>query len=194
MTEKALYRASRALYELGKFGDCHNALECLLSEFPNCTEAQRELVRIEDRLKEQNYGSYDFKSMHKAALHTPPSIDCASLLGPVVVKPSQGRGRGLFTTRDVVAGELLLCEKAFAYCWASDGAKEPGSKTTVLMNMNSNRIVMGTQADLITSIVQKLYRNPSLIPAFNALHHGDHSVAGKTTVDGSAIVDTYVTR
>ncbi len=58
------------------------------------------------------------------------------------------------------------------------------------MNMTTNRSVIGTQADLITEIVQKLHRNPSLLPALNALHHGDYEAVDATKVDGSAIVDT----
>ena len=149
-------------------------------------------MRTEYRLKEQEYGYYDFKSMYKAAKNTPPHLDCATYLGPVAVKSSENRGRGLFTTKDVVAGEMLLCEKAFSYCWADARDNQDGSKTSLLMNTTTDRMVMGTQPDLITTTVQKLYRNPSLIPAFNSLHHGDYKPVEATRVDGSAVVDTCV--
>jgi len=49
---------------------------------------------------------------------------------------------------------------------------------------------MGTQADLITAIVQKLRQNPSLMPAYMSLHHGDYKPVKETQVDGTPIVDT----
>lgn len=119
--EKSLYRAARAFYELERFQESHGTFEALLSRFPYSIDAQKELVRTGQRLKEQHDGHYDFKSMYEAAKKTPPRLDCGSHLGPIVVKSSEDRGRGVFTTKDVVAGELLLCEKAFSYCWASTG-------------------------------------------------------------------------
>ena len=191
-SEKALYRAARALYELRKFQESHDMLRSLLSEFPDCIDAQRELARTEQRLEEQKGGHYDFKAMYKASQNKPPYVDCATYLGPITVQPSPGRGRGLFTTRAVAAGEMLLCEKSFAYCWASNEANQAGSMTRLFMNTSTERMIMGTQADLITEIVQKLYRNPSLIPAFYALHSGDYPESEATTIDGSAVIDTYI--
>jgi hypothetical protein len=49
---------------------------------------------------------------------------------------------------------------------------------------------MGTQADLITVIVQKLLRNPSLLPEFATLHHGSYEPVCVTEVDGKPVVDT----
>lgn len=58
--------------------------------------------------------------------------------------------------------------------------------------MTTNRITIGTQADLITNTVQKLYRNPSLLADVIALHHGDYKQTNTTEVDGSAVIDTYL--
>lgn len=191
-SEKSLFRAARALYGLERYQESHDMLTTLLSRFPNCVDARTEPVRTGQRLKEKDHGDYNFKSMYEAANKTPPYIDCATYLGSVAVKPAEGQGcgRGLFTTKDATAGDLLLCEKAFSYCWANEGANEVGSKTSLLMNTNTKKSVIGTQADLITEIVQKLHRNPSLLPALNALHHGDYQAVDTTEVDGSAVVDT----
>ena len=156
-SEKGYYRAARSLYELGRFGECHETLKTLLSQYPDCEAAKKELIRCERRLREQEDGDYDFKVMYEAARETPPCLDHATYIGPVKIQASEGRGRGLFTTRAVAAGELLLCEKAFTYCFAAQEANEESSKvnsrTTVLMHAHSNRITIGTQADLITAAV-----------------------------------------
>lgn len=192
-SEKGLYHASRAFYELGRFRESCDTLRTLLTQFPDCSEATEQLTKAEHRLQEQEHGHYDFKLMHKAAACTPPRVDCGTYLGPVEIKSSEGCGRGLFTTRDVAVGELLMCEKAFSYCWADEGDNQLGSKTSVLMNATTKRVVIGTQADLITTVVQKLHRNPSLLPAFNALHRGDYNIVDATSIDGGAIMDSYVT-
>ena len=190
VSEKGLYRASRSLYELQRFQECRESLLLLLDNYPNNGEAKEQLLRTEKRLNEQEKGEYDFKAMYKAAEGTPPCLDNATYTGPVTIRISEGRGRGLFTTRIVVAGELLLCEKAFSYCFASKGESAGSSKTSMLINTQTMRVTMGTQADLIIAATQKMLRNPSLIPSFTALHHGDYKPVKETKVDGLSIVDT----
>lgn len=109
-----------------------------------------------------------------------------------MVKISPDRGRGLFTTKAVKAGELLLCEKAFAHCYAgsSEESSKDGSKINLLVNIHTNRMTMGTQSDLITAIVQKLWRNPSLLSEFATLHHGSYEPVCVTEVDGKPVIDT----
>lgn len=190
VSEKGVYRAARSLYELQRFQDCHESLTLLLDNYPNNVEAKEQLLRTKKRLIEQEKGEYDFKAMYKAAEATPPCLDNATYNGPVIIKMSKGRGRGLFTTRAVVAGELLLCEKAFSHCFASKVEEGVPSKTSILMNTHTNRAILGTQAGLITATVQKMLRNPSLTPPFTSLHHGDYKPVKEIEVDGLPVVDT----
>ena len=186
-SEKGLYRAALSLYELGKFQESHQALESLISHYPHCHAAKKEIIRTKQRLREQEHGDYDFRAMYRAAEDTPPCLDNATFAVNVEIQASKGRGRGLFAMKDVVAGELLLCEKAFAYCSAYH------SKTSVLMNTHTDRGTLGTQADLITAIVQKIFWNPSLGPELTSLHHGDYTPVNEAEVDGMPIIDTYIT-
>ena len=190
VSEKGIYRAARSLYELQRFQECRESLTLLLDKYPNNTEAKDQLLRTEKRLSEQEKGEYDFKVMYKAAEETPPYLDNATYSGPVIIKISKGCGRGLFTTRAVVAGELLLCEKAFSYCFASEEESAGSSKTSMLINTQTKRVTMGTQAGLIAATAQKMLRNPSLAPSFTALHHGDYKPVKETEVDSQPVVDT----
>lgn len=147
------------------------------------------MARVRKRLHEQKTGDYDFQHMHRQARATPPLIDCATYAAPVEIRQSPGRGRGLFTTRRISAGELLLCEKAFGYVFAEDGS---AASNTILMNMNTKRVTMGGHANLITQLVQKLYHDLEAAQSFAKLHHGDYKAALATEVDGRPIVDTYV--
>lgn len=189
--EKALYRASKALYHLRRFQDCLQTLEMLLREYPENEAATQQKTRVQQRLFEEKTGEYNFESMNTATKAEPLSLDNATYVGSVKVKESGGRGRGLFTTKPVKAGELLLCEKAFSYCYEdrSNRAKDP-SQTPLLANILTNRVTLGTQVSLMKEIIQKIQRNPSLLPSITTLHHGSYTAVEKTDVDDGPVIDT----
>ncbi len=152
------------------------------------------LDRAKSRSLEQKTGVYNFKLLQdKAKKLRPPHLDHATYIGPVDIRRTECKGRGLFVTKAVKAGDLLLCEKAFSHAHVGEGAgagNEGSSKITLLMNPETNQGFMGAQADLIKLIVQKLYRNPSVAPSFVTLHHGNYEGVSTLTVDAKPIVDT----
>lgn len=171
-------------------------LKHLISSSPNNSDASRALERAKIRFEEQNDGVYMFKQLQaKAKILRPPHLDHATYIGPVEIRQTESKGRGLFLTKPVKAGDLLLCEKAFGHIYAAEDAgdgNERGSKNSVLLNTNTDQGFMGTQPELITFIVQKLYRNPSLAPAFTTLYHGTYEGVSTPIVDAEPIVDTYM--
>ena len=191
--EKALYRTSQAQYFLGRFRHCFVTLAKLLREYPGNEAAMREKARAEQRLMEQRTGRYDFRKMYNDCLSKILYLDHGSYFGPVKIKNSQGRGLGLFTTKNVVAGELLLCEKAFSYSYKEKYAEktEDSSGIPILANIFTNGITVGTQVNLLKETIQKLKWNPSFLPSVTALHHGSYVPAAEIKED---VVDTYVPR
>jgi hypothetical protein len=190
---KGLYRAALASYELRKYEDCVKFLNQILPLGPVNEAGQNLFARVNVRLEESRKGQYDFKAMYRE-LEISPHLDHATYVGPLVIRQSEGRGRGVFTTRPVDAGELLLCEKAFACCFSNEIVKSDGSDTTVLINVQTNRITIGTHSELITKVAQLLLRNPSLTPEFTSLYHGSYTPAKEGVVDGIPVVDTYDTK
>lgn len=162
----------------------------LVRRNPKNTDAWTEIKRVKQRLREEETGSYQYNSMYKQADATPPLVDCATYIGPVAVRDSAGRGKGLFTTKSVKAGELLFCEKAFGYSYSGDDSSIGKSNTTVLMNLGSGTVCVGGQAHLITQIVQRLYHNPAGSVVFTNLHHGVYTPVSTPEVDGAPVVDT----
>jgi hypothetical protein len=157
--KKALYQAGQALYSLRRFLECQDILTLLCKKYPNNADAARELTQVRCQLKEQKNGTYNFKAIHKEASKLrPPHLDYATFIGLVTIKASKGRGQGLFTTKPVKARDLVLCKKAFAYCYANTNKENltKSLKISFLINIHTNRIRIGTQSDLITTIVQKL--------------------------------------
>lgn len=188
--EKALFREAKALYSLGNFQSCMDKLLVLVSCNPKNTEAWTEIRRTKQRLGEEKTGSYQFSNMYKQAKETPPLIDCATYVGSVAVGDSIDRGKGLFTTKPVKAGELLLCEKAFAYSYAGNDSSVGRSNTTILLDPSTMTGSIGGQAHLITQVVQKMYYNPAGVKAFTDLHHGDYIPVESSQVDNAPVVDT----
>lgn len=191
-----MFRAGEALYHLGRFDECCNVLAMLCCLYPLNVLACASSDRAKSRLAEQKTGEFDFKLLQAEAKKLrPPHLDHATYIGPIEVRQTASKGRGLFVTKDVKAGDLLLCEKAFAHCYApeeSDAKKVGESTISILMNTETNTAFMGTQADLLTSIAQKMYHNPSVSSAFMDLYHGDYKGVDMTVVDQTPIVDTLV--
>ncbi|RDW63192.1 TPR domain protein [Aspergillus mulundensis] len=191
LLEKALYRKAQALYQLGRFRECCETHKTLAERFPENANAKSEFSRAIARLAEQQKGKYNFKRMQlEAEKHVPPQLDHATFIGPVIVKMTKSRGRGLFTTDAVKAGDLLLCEKAFAYAFYD--AKNPKQDLALLVNTETDVITLGTQAQLVALIAQKVYKNPNMGEAFTNLHHGKYQAVCVSEVDGLPIVDTFL--
>ncbi|KAF4636904.1 hypothetical protein G7Y89_g1173 [Cudoniella acicularis] len=193
-SEKSLYRTAVALYNLSRFDESHEILEVLVKQFPESVIGKQDLSRVKLRLEEQMTGKYDFKKTYRDAKLRPPLVDCATFSSRVAVKNTNGKGKGLFTTRGVKAGDLLLCEKAFSY-----GCREPakgGAKSTtdlgMLLNLSTNTAIMDTHASQIANVYQKLLKNPSLAPPFLDLFHGSYQPVSKEKVDGKPVVDSFL--
>ncbi|KAL3474787.1 hypothetical protein BJX99DRAFT_271504 [Aspergillus californicus] len=189
--EKALFRKSQALYHLQRFQESCETHQLLSDMHPENTTAKTEFSRANTRLAEQQSGEYRFKQMQlEAKKRSPPLLDRATHVGPVSVKSTKNRGRGLFTTKAVQAGDLLFCEKAFAH--AFHDPNDPGQSLALLINAQTDTMTMGTQADLISLIAQKLYKNPSLLPESTDLYHGTYNPITVSEVDNTPVVDTFL--
>lgn len=175
-SEMRLFREARTLYATGDFEKCLERLQSLSTLDPENKAAKTETDRVKVRLREQA-GKYSFRRMYKEADLT-LLIDCATFSSLVEVRPS-GRGQGLFSTAPVSAGQLLLCEKAFAY-------KSAETDRAVQIYQGSWKTRVGKPA-LVTQIVQKLYHNPEHVQLFCNLY-GESLMPSE--VDGYPIVNT----
>lgn len=175
--EKALFRAARALYSLGCFARSRSYLAELQALYPRNKAAVRDIERCDLRLREQA-GDFDFASMVDEAVTKQPSphLDRATYIGPIEVRKCaiESHGRGLFTTKAVKAGELLLCEKAFA-------AAFPRNDSMAAIEANFSKDLLKAEwptwkkklrAELAVTTFFKLSRNPSVASAFAALYPG----------------------
>ncbi|KAE8381346.1 hypothetical protein BDV26DRAFT_278907 [Aspergillus bertholletiae] len=190
-SEKALFRKSQALYHLRRFQESCEVHKVLSKAYPSNIAAKSEFDRATARLEEGQSGEYPFGQLQREAIkRRPPLLDRATYIGPVSVRSAESRGRGLFTTEAVRAGDLLFCEKALAHAFYDEAGHS--NNISLLMNTDKQTATMGTQAELISLIAQKLHKSPSLISTFTDLYHGSYTPVGITEVDGIPVVDTFL--
>ena len=175
-SEKALFRAARASYSLECFARCHSFLIELQVLYPRNRAAIKDIERCEVRIREQA-GEFDFASMLAEAVIKQPSprLDRAGYIGPIEVRKCaiESHGRGLFTTKAVKAGELLLCEKAFATAFSSnDSAAIAETSLPKDAKPDDSNWKLKLRSELALTTFYKLTRNPSVVSAFANLYPG----------------------
>lgn len=177
--EKAMFRTAQAYYELGNFPESLAMLSKLIQKYPNQDQARKCLKRVKARLDEQQTGKYAFLALNKeAAILRPPELDHATFIGAVIVKNSPGRGRGLFTTKAFKAGDLILCEKAFAHAHKE---YTPASHMPLSFQTTNKHLVnQSTQTDMILKLVEKVSTNRSLYSQVTDLFHGSFDAPAST--------------
>lgn len=187
--EKALFRAAKALYGLRRYKESADQLSKVVNLFPQNREANRDFGRCLDRLREER-GGFDFAAMLDEAISKSPKpdMDRADYTGPIEVRDCalKSHGRGVFSTRPIKAGELLLVEKSFCSTFANDSSST--GKRDETTGLWGDKCVSELRADIATTIFVKLHRNPSLVPAFADLFPGPEAIEELDEI-GNPIVD-----
>ncbi|KAH7469530.1 hypothetical protein FOMA001_g14443 [Fusarium oxysporum f. sp. matthiolae] len=175
---------------LGKFEECQQKLRALKKAFPKSVPAWSLQLHIGKSLKEQNDGAYAVANMLIDVQEAPPLIECATFSSLVEIRVVPGRVMGLFLTKDVSAGDLILCGKAFSYYFMDD---EKSHETyPILLNMSSKELTSGGSIHLWPQVTQKLFHNPEYIYTIQELFHGDHKKLQIIEWDGSPVVDSFM--
>jgi len=115
---KATLRQARALEGLRKLDLALQAYNDLLQIDPDKIEGKDGKKRVEKMLRESKTGEYDWRALEKDKIAKPgPGLNVGDFVGPIrVVEMSErGGGRGIIASRDIAAGELLLCSFPFSF-------------------------------------------------------------------------------
>lgn len=187
---KSYHTAGLAAYALRDFSASKKYFEKALRIAPNDLRCGRDLLRALTRIDEEQNGIYDFEKMALSVTDHHLFLDHADFSRDTVIGTTAHAGRGLFAARDIAAGGLLLCEKAFCLPDMYSGDEPNG---LVLFNLNNNsRTQRPSQTALFLQLVQKLYSNPHLTSRYFDLDGGDYIRTGKegSLVDGVPVIDT----
>jgi tetratricopeptide (TPR) repeat protein len=187
LDSKAYFRAGSAAYSLGQYPLAKKLFEEQQKLSPGDKDAKLYLKRINIRLKEQENGTHNLTKLSVDTTKARSRVDAANYTGHTEVKDSASRGRGLFATRNIAAGEIIMCEKAFCVVYGH----ERETMTAMTYDLRDDRIRVAPLG-LSKAIVQKLISNPSQIPAFMDLY-GDYQGIDKdiTGTDEGAVVDVF---
>jgi tetratricopeptide (TPR) repeat protein len=189
LDSKAYFRAGSATYSLGDYASSENFFKSQLKLSPGDRDATAYMRKIESRIQEQTTGSYDFLKMKTGLSKAHPRTDAATFTGNTEVKNSPGRGNGLYTTRSINTGELVVADKAFCVVWSH----EPEAMTAMTYDVRDSRIRV-SPVGLTSSIVQKLLSNPSQISRVID-KYGDWQGTSKSkdvfSTDDGPVVDVF---
>lgn len=188
---KASFLKGCALYGLRRYEEACECFHSFLAKHAASEDGKRHMLSTLNRLEESASGNFDFKKMQREAnSQLYPRLDYGDYVGPLEIRQCNvfSRGRGLFATRDIAQGELILCEKALAIVYAG----EIGFHATI--NTVKNRVYMGTDSYLPSRIVQLLFDNPSVASRYLELYSGGRHQPGSGisfTAEGDPIIDSF---
>jgi len=188
--KRAYQCAARAAYETNLFKESKSYLEKGLEFDANNAALRKELSRAEQRINEETKGEYDFRAMTSSVSMDSNDLDNTSYFGPAEVRQTPNYGRGLFATRDIEPGELVLCEKA--YLLPNKYGKRHDWEDGIFNIMHGfDKTLFSTGATLLGGIITKLYNNPSLNATYLSMYEGDYKRSGKegNVIDGVPVVD-----
>lgn len=118
----------------------------------------------------------------------PPILKHATFIGDLEIKA----GKGVIATKDIEAGELLLCEKAFVYSHTPserERVERNEEMRLYVLDLESGERDLGVHAPLLNAAVHKLGCNPEMVGEFMGLLNGRE---GAMEVDGRVVIDTFV--
>ncbi|KAL6704713.1 hypothetical protein ACN47E_007995 [Coniothyrium glycines] len=187
LDSKAYYRAGCAAYNLGKWQQAMRFFEDQQKLSPGDKDARLYLKKLSQRLDEETSGSYDLAKLRSNLSRPRLRVDAATFTAPTEVKTSTGRGRGLFATRQIGKGEILLAEKAFCVVWGH----EEQALTAMTYDIRDEKIRV-SPVGLSKAVVEKLLNNPSLIDDVMKLYGDYGGIASKEVEsDEDAVVDVF---
>jgi len=187
LDSKAYFRAACAAYNLGQWREAQGLFEKQQALAPGDKDAAANLEKLKKRFAESESGEYDFEKIRAGLSKLRPRVDAADYDGPTERKESKGHGFGLFATKDIAAGALILCEKALAIVWSHEA--DGWTALTVDARDGQTRV---QPVGLTKNIVAKLGANPSLVAKATSLF-GDHAGLGTQVLirDGAPVIDTF---
>lgn len=189
ISKHVLRRKAQILYHLGRYQESTEAYKALMKRRPNLPTDQEGLNNALARLAEQRHGQYDFKAMQDSLAHSRTLLlDHATYIGPVTQKKSPLHGNGLFTTKTVKAGDLLLVEKAFSFIFSQN--KTFPTSNIVQVNTETQFVTNAPIHDLTTKTIQRLTQSPSSLSNIVSLHNGSFPKIVSADKSNSPIIDS----
>lgn len=200
MNGKALFRAARAALSLGRFEETRTLLTELDELTPDYPQAASLSNKVELALQQQSQlaqGSYNFAKLRKQVQGS-GKVDFADFLSKTQVQGMSDGGYGLFATQDIGAGDLVLCEKAFAIITSQDAKAKPAYFVSLHDRGSGVSVHSKYGMALRRSAFDKISRNKSTTTQLNDLMYGvdggNHQPPDEGAYNDAFFVSTLVHR
>ncbi|CZR57619.1 uncharacterized protein PAC_07508 [Phialocephala subalpina] len=193
--EKAYFCAGRAAYELGLYTESKQHFEKALQLKPSDLKTQKELQRVQTRTLESEQGMYDFASTVNSVKTGQVHLDYADFVSNTKIRESPGKGRGLFATKDIHRGEIVMVERAFCLPDLYTSDQDQGDGELGMWNFNTNsKTRRPAQAPLFIDLLRKVSEDEGEAKRFFDLDGGGYIRTGKEgeVVDGAVVVDSFL--
>ncbi|KAH6614619.1 tetratricopeptide [Chaetomium sp. MPI-SDFR-AT-0129] len=168
---KSYFRAATAAYHLTSYPLALRYFQHQKALMPTDRGAAINIARSTARVNESQNGTYDFAKIRASFTRMPnPAADAATWKGPTEVRDSApGKGRGLFATRALTKGEVVVVEKGFAVAW---GTNEAAALKAMTCDIRDERMRVAP-VGLERAVVDRAINNPSLVARLMTESFGD---------------------
>ena len=183
---KCLFREGEALLGLRRYNESEEKLRRLLEHKDLVSDISSKLLQIERLKRQSQTGEYTpeelMESFYKGdsnlranasyVCHKTYHLEMEDYYGPIEVKYSKGKGRGIFLTTSVKRGTVIIVEKPFLSVQTNDIHKRRTSVDLTAFDLQSRRAYSATDEELLHQILEtaKIYK-PSL-PRLSLLYDG----------------------
>ncbi|KAI4676403.1 uncharacterized protein J4E88_007319 [Alternaria novae-zelandiae] len=187
LDSKAYYRAGSAAYSQSHWQEAKQFFLEQQKLTPDDKDAKLQLKKIEARLREEETGGYDLMKIRTNLSKARSRVDAGNFTKNTLIKDSPGKGRGLYATRDLATGDIVMCEKAFCVVWGH----EEDTLTAMTYDTRDDRIRVAP-VGLAKALVQKCLNQPSQTEKLMDLF-GDYQGEGPQIFSNEegAIVDVF---
>ncbi|KAF7193315.1 Histone-lysine N-methyltransferase SMYD3 [Pseudocercospora fuligena] len=142
----------------------------------------------EQGVEELDLKSYDFDKIGAGLSKAQPRVDIGSYFRRVEIRPSPGRGRGLFATENIKMGDIVLVEKATFVTYNH----EPQAYPAIKFDIGRNMITEDTRGAPYKDLARYLLKNSEARAKIFDLHSGSVAAPSPSElVDGKPIIDIF---
>lgn len=188
LNAKAYLGAGQAQYLLRNFILAKNYFDQALCLDPADKAVAAELERTSQRIHEQESGQFDLAAMAESVTSSNRRLDYASFTRNTRIASAGNRRRGLFATKDIKDGGLVIVEKAFCVKFGD----EVGKQHSMIMWLNRDGFIFGAHSERLYDTIDQMRRNPKQASKLLDLANGEGFGRKHVDyVDGSVVVDAF---
>lgn len=169
-SEKAYFRMGKAAYHMRQFEKSKECfLKCLQINPKNC-DARNELSKVKDRLNEAKTGDYNVKELIEECRNGTLRLDVADYMSnDIHIAAATGKGKGIFSKRDIKQGTLIIASKAASIVYA----RECKFLQHHAVNFYTKKVELYTSCQNAANLIYKARHDPHLTKEIYKLYPGD---------------------